>query len=272
TTTFSVRVTDINGCIAEDFLTVFVAPTPIVPDLEVEVTICENDTLSVPLSGLTGVVGYTYQWTPTNGLDNPTSPSPIATINQSVDYNVVVSNDAGCTVARMVSISATSSSVDTQLESPLFIVNNIPVKLDPEGDFSDYQWSTGSKDSVLTVTQAGEYTVTVFDENGCTSTANAVVKEVLEAPYAIPNAFTPNGDGRNDVFKVLVDSEDVASINYSIYDRYGYKLLTINDLDAAWDGTYNDQTCELGVYVYAGIIILNDDTEIDFKGNVMLIR
>jgi gliding motility-associated-like protein len=86
----------------------------------------------------------------------------------------------------------------------------------------------------------------------------------------IPNAFSPNGDGHNDVF--LVYGTNIASVEMRIYTQWGHLLFESKDRSRGWDGTYSGVIQPIGVYVYVIKATLQDGTVIDRKGSVNLIR
>jgi len=90
-------------------------------------------------------------------------------------------------------------------------------------------------------------------------------------PYFIPNAFTPNGDGLNDEFKIE-GLKHQKLVQFSIYNRYGQEVFSTHNIDQGWDGRYLGQPCDMDVYYY--VIELakpNAENEV-IKGDVSLIR
>jgi len=103
-------------------------------------------------------------------------------------------------------------------------------------------------------------TVTVFIDENCS-----------ESPVVfIPNIFTPNLDGNNDV--LYVRSEHIKELNFSIYNRWGEKVFESQNKNEGWDGNYKGQPCSPDVYVYHVAIVFEDGTEESRKGNVTLVR
>jgi gliding motility-associated-like protein len=94
---------------------------------------------------------------------------------------------------------------------------------------------------------------------------------VVDPP--IPNAFTPNGDGKNDSFRIIgVQSENIIKFNFMIYDRWGQLIFSTNDINQAWDGKRNGQVCPAGVYVWEIFYEDGKKKQVTNKGTVMLIR
>ena len=104
-----------------------------------------------------------------------------------------------------------------------------------------------------------------------------MVRTYTDGRVNIPNAFTPNGDGKNDVFYIL-GSQDIALVSeFSVYDRYGEKVFGVTGAPAnnpvfGWDGKVHGKTGASDTYVYAITILFRDNTRQFFKGTITLIR
>lgn len=112
------------------------------------------------------------------------------------------------------------------------------------------------------------FTLTVQAANGCTAMASAKIN--ITKLLLMPNAFTPNGDGTNDVFRIPVGAPLRLS-EFSIYDRWGRLLFSTSDSSKGWDGTVNGVKVVSGVYAYL-IRGTNDKGNVLLKGTVMLLR
>ncbi len=87
---------------------------------------------------------------------------------------------------------------------------------------------------------------------------------------SIPNTFTPNGDGNNDV--LLINSSGLKTMRWSIYNRWGNKIFETLDVNLGWDGTFNGSVLPVGVYYYYFNAIMFDDSRVEKKGALMLIK
>ena len=97
------------------------------------------------------------------------------------------------------------------------------------------------------------------------------------APIRIPNAFTPNGDGKNDIFYILGGSEVSRIKDFSVFNRWGQKIFQRTDIlpgdpDLGWKGDYKGRAAPTGAYIYTVDILLEDGTSQLFSGTVILIR
>ena len=86
----------------------------------------------------------------------------------------------------------------------------------------------------------------------------------------VPNAFSANGDGNND--ELFVQSICTKEIELAIYDRWGERVFTSNDINKKWNGAYNGEEMNTGVYMYSLKAILLNDKIVEKKGNITLLR
>ena len=115
------------------------------------------------------------------------------------------------------------------------------------------------------------YIVKAFDQNGCQDSAFINIKVYYNDSEFIPSAFSPNGDGLNDIFKIG-NLKYSKLEEFSIYNRWGQLVFRTNDPIYGWDGTYQGVAQDLGVYNYLVVISRPDKTQLTLKGNVTLIR
>jgi len=104
--------------------------------------------------------------------------------------------------------------------------------------------------------------VTVFVKANCDT---ASVDDIY-----IPNIFSPNNDGNNDV--LYVHSHNIKTMDFCIYNRWGEKVFETKDINKGWDGTYKNSKCNEGVFVWYLSATLMDDRKVEKKGNVTLVR
>lgn len=145
--------------------------------------------------------------------------------------------------------------------------------LDPGQGFMSYRWQpSGTDSSALKVWKPGKiYVVLLKDSNHCADTIVYNLIEVCNPDCYIPDAFTPNGDGSNDIFPPLLSF--VHSFSLKIFNRWGEQLYETNDPKMGWDGQYLGEPCQESVYIY----ILSFKSQIDnksylFEGTITLLR
>ena len=144
------------------------------------------------------------------------------------------------------------------------------------GNVHSFQWTPATKlinatslmPRTTTLHESTAYALTVENDNGCQGRAIAIVK-VFTQLY-MPSAFTPNGDGLNDQFRIPLSSA-VQLKEFSINDRWGTRVFITKNVQEGWDGTIRGKKQDTGVYVYYIRAMVNDK-EIFLKGNVLLVR
>ncbi len=132
------------------------------------------------------------------------------------------------------------------LEDTVLLYTGSTITLHAGEGFPEYLWSTGSAASTIVAGTQGSYWARVKDVYCCTHSDTTYVK-VFE--YFIPNAFSPNGDGLNDVFRV---NGLYRNINFSmvIFDRWGQMVFESDDVDKGWDGKAGGQVCPPESYIW----------------------
>ena len=115
------------------------------------------------------------------------------------------------------------------------------------------------------------YRVISMTKYGCRDTAYVTIKTVIDSNVTIPSGFTPNDDGKNDVFRP-VNLRFQKLIDFRVYNRWGVEVFHSTDLNKGWDGTFNGEKCDLGVYFYSVIVAMPDGTQKTISGDVTLIR
>jgi len=139
------------------------------------------------------------------------------------------------------------------------------------GAFATVNWSTGSNSNTITISLAGAYSAQVVDRNGCagTSVINVAFEKCI--PIQIPNAFTPNGDYRNDIFRPLIGAR-ITNYKMQIWSRWGQLLFETHNYAEGWNGKYNGQIQPNGAYVYFISFTDPDGVDVMKKGTLLLIR
>lgn len=143
-----------------------------------------------------------------------------------------------------------------------------------------YQWvptSVYSPNSPITKARpltTTTYTAYVTDEKGCNAQDSVTIKVnvvICDKPNIfIPNIFTPNNDGKNDVIKV--SGEYVRSINFCIFDRWGEMVFSTKDINEGWDGKFRGKDCIPGVYFYRLEVECEAERKYASSGDITLIR
>jgi len=148
------------------------------------------------------------------------------------------------------------------------------LELDP-GIYVSYLWNNGSRERKQLTYVNGLYSVAVTDANGCKNAASTTVtKNPFKWPSEmfVPNAFTPNGDGLNDVFPAHKFQSDGGFYQFKVFDRWGEKLWETENPAENWDGTVKGRIVPEGVYVYLVNWIGCDNQRRNASGNISVMR
>jgi gliding motility-associated-like protein len=105
---------------------------------------------------------------------------------------------------------------------------------------------------------------------GCSATAKIVIGAATTAGIIVPNAFTPNGDGHNDVLRV--NAFGVHLTYFRVYNRWGQLVFATSQADAGWDGSFGGQQAAMGAYVWMAAGIDYNGRPVVVRGTVLLIR
>ncbi len=158
-----------------------------------------------------------------------------------------------CLVANPVmspplSISVAPAPVVKLTDKPYLCVGEVST-LDAGPDYAAYLWQNGSTGRYFDVSDEGIYYVTVTDTLGCKGSDTARIK-VCDAAFYVPNAFSPNGDGLNDIFKPITTNEGISTYTLRIYNRWGMEVFESGALLHGWNGTLKGQPAPVGTYVW----------------------
>ncbi|MCW3086337.1 MAG: domain containing protein, partial [Bacteroidetes bacterium] len=263
-------LTAINACgvdTATSTVTIINAPVATITPASAT-TICAGSSVMLNASG-----GGTYTWS-TGQTGNSISASNSGT------YIVTATNTCG---SSSVSITVTVDSVTALFTaSPTSGVYPLPVNFSNNSSASAiaYAWDFGDNATSAVTTPnhtyqtPGAYMVmlTAVNANGCTDTYMLTIT-VLENPsiLQIPNVFTPNNDGENDLFKVT--SEGIVEFSCAVFDRWGIKMAELSAVNQGWDGrTSAGEPASDGTYYYVLKAKGAEGKEYDEKGFIQLIR
>lgn len=188
-------------------------------------------------------------------------------VTQAGDYTVRYTSVSGCDSTFHTKLLVRyPPAIELGPDTCLF--DNKPVVLSPGAGFDSYRWQDGSAKSSFTVYQAGRYQVQV--KNRCGVAVDAINVLECSSEIFLPNAFTPNGDGKNDIFRI-VNYHGRQLIDFSIYNRWGECIFLTTDAKQGWNGTYHGQLQPAGTYVYKVRYRNTQGQEKLLKGTVTLL-
>lgn len=215
---------------------VHVLPLP-KPDLGSDRSVCSNsESLRLDAGSY-----KSYLW-----QDNSTGRA--FTVNAVGTYWVEVKDSAGCKGVDSVNVLKIFPLPAGFLPGDTAICRGNTIRLTVPG-FTSYLWSTGATGISVNLSVFDQYWLRVKDNNGCYGTDSIILSDGHCLPFMIPNAFTPNKDGKNEFFMPL-NMGDLASYHMEIWNRWGQRVFISNDPRMGWDGTSNGRPQSSGTYVY----------------------
>lgn len=275
--------TDITGCPYIATLEFTVLAQPIAAIVAPSIT-CVNTPITIAFDGdATGITDFI--WNFSGGTANGTGASrevSWSTVgNKNITLSIVVGNCISEAVTATVFVGQATVDAPSlvQMEEDGNVLLDITPQTNSGSSTFTYAWTDPNNGLSCTncedpeATQSGNYGVIITDSNSCTAAAAINVSNLPPKQDAlIPNAFTPNGDATNSIFRVV--GSNVSGVDMKVYSRWGllmYETQTSN-LSEGWDGNYKGKPAPIETYVYAINVTFNDGSTRLFKGNVSLIR
>lgn len=245
--------------------------------------LCRGSEMFLEVTNLDTTDNLTYQWFNEEDIlfgqnTDQVIVAPILTTN----YWVEATNQYGCISVDTITIQASNNFPPLNIIADAdSIFPGETVQLIATNNNYTYNWTPDSSLNVNGVYNPianpfvnTTYSLTIEDLNGCKNIDDItiLIREFeCELPYIfIPNAFTPNNDGENDIFYVRANS--ITDVYLAIYNRWGQKVFETQDLNQGWDGTFNGIPLEPNVFGYYLEIECYNGLKQFKKGNVALIR
>lgn len=275
--TYTVLVTDANNCSQNQTITI-TEPAPIATSASSSMTSCQgicDGAINVSVTNAQTPISYNWAHTSnnTNSIDNLCSGT----------YYVTITDANGCEDSLSIIVEESNYIPPLNIyadDSSIYFGESTTLHA-TDSNYT-YQWEptettenpNQANTSISPITNT-TYTLSVTDENGCTNTENIdiiVITNSCNEPYLfIPNAFSPNNDGKHDFFEIKGE-QLISNIELNIFDRWGNKVFETTDITQQWDGTYNNKPCHAGVYVYYLTITCVNNEIFTKQGNITLIR
>ena len=272
---YTITVTDASGC--TDELQVTISEPDAIKIIEtITDEDCGLDNGEIALNVTGGSGNYTYTWNPN-----------VSSTNQATDlsvgnYEVTVSDDNGCSQTVSYDVIQGNSFYIEVVPIETTILQGASVDLhlfiDPNITVDNIIWTPSEglscadcKDPVATPEDSIIYIVTVTDENGCTSKDSVKINVISPcADIFVPNTFSPNLDGLNDLQCVL--GECIVALDFAIFNRWGEPIFHTLDQEECWDGTFRGKLVQSGVYVYKLTATLENGVKFEDSGTMTVVR
>lgn len=245
-------------------------------------TVCSGTpVIFAPLSS-NGNYGSGYKWF-VNGNYAGTDIFTTSSLRDGDSVNCIAGADITCGLPDTlpaVYMTVYPSPAIIFKPDTVYVSGNSGVTLTPSisGIVTTYQWSPSDglfpfnsvASPVANPLKSTTYQLTVNSQQGCAATGKVTVFARL--PLLIPNSFTPNGDGHNDIFRVP-PGVPLSLQELDVFDRWGNRVFVSNDINRGWDGTFNSRRSNPGTYIY---LIRGTNTTtgtaVSLKGTVVLMR
>lgn len=280
---YTVEVTDANGCKKTSPAFAFIAhPYPVVSFTNDTSRTCEitnihffSQTISQP--------GATFQWSVGDSVfSNMVNPSLVFSVPGTYPIKLVVANPFGCTDSLIKNVPVFFYPLPVAKFKADPMMTNIysgPVQFTDESDYAvNWKWVFGLGDTLFEqnvshyFSDIGEFPVKLIVENisGCVDSAE---QTIVVNPFWLPNAFTPNNDGRNEVFFDPGFNMDYSGFKLRIFNRWGQMLYQSDSPSSPWDGSDGrGGLAPQGTYVYSLSVTTKGGKRHDYNGTVTLLR
>lgn len=279
-TLYNVKGVAASGCASSDSVLVKVLP-------KYTLTVSPNVNVCIGASvQLTAAGAPNYMWSPAAGLSAVNIANPKASPATTTTYSVIGYDSLGC-FKDTASVTATLFNypkVDLGPDITVSIGNTLTLSSVVSNDVVSYRWTpatdlscTTCPNPQLTTRQDVLYRLLVTNNGGCVAEDSVrIIVTCNNSSVFVPNTFSPNGDGMNDVF--YPRGKGLYSIrSLKIYNRWGEPVFEKrdfppNDPSSGWTGMYKGKMAEVGVYTYYVEIVCNSSQVIKYFGNVNLIQ
>lgn len=273
------QITATKGpCTIQDDVLVGVDPAPIAQAGPAPVICFGKDAI------LQGSGGVLYQWTPSIGLSDARSASPIVQKpTKSITYRLRVTGNNHCSSLNEATVTVTVTPPPRIDAGPdLLLARNQPhalkvVDVNNSG-FSSYNWQPAEglsnpyiANPIVSLNRSTTYTIRAVTAAGCEGLGKLNIKVNDGPDIYVPNAFTPNHDGKNDLLKAI--PVGIKTFKYfSVFNRYGQRIFHTTDPGKGWDGSINAGEQGTNTFVWMAEGIDFNGGVVQRKGTVMLLR
>ncbi len=279
---FTAIIQDENGC--TEAQTINISNAPIDLSFAPLLQICQADSIQLEVVNNDSNRPLTYSWSRNETIiSGATTNTPTVYPIENTTYEFIAIDEFGCESKGSIPVTLHPIELDIDIESEKEIIyaGETFTLAATENSTYSYNWSpTSSLDNPTTANPIAspaentEYQVTVTNELGCTATSSINVEiqaGICDEPYIfLPNAFTPDGDGRNDI--LYLRGAIINNMELIIYDRWGDEIFKSVSPDIGWDGTKKGKAQPSGVFGYYIYVECFNGEEFYKQGNVSLIR
>ncbi len=264
---YTLTTTNASGCKGSDVVSVVVVPLPVI-NFSNDTVLCSGETLEITASLVDAV---TYQW------QDGSAGSSISVQSPGTFALTVTDIANGCVSSDSITVTESASPVVNLGNDTTICAADQLLLTAFGGNNRTYEWQDGSTQATFTVTTSGTYTVTVTEENCTESDAITISETNCDCIVALPNAFSPNNDGKNDYIFPIIDAGcEFTNFKFVILNRWGKKMYEANSAtpgDSGWDGQYAGKIQPTDTYVWVLEYKSTADNSIVVrKGDLLLVQ
>lgn len=247
--------------------------------------LCGGDTLQLSVTNTQPNQVLTYNWQPVNEIiSGANTATPLVSPSHTLTYTVSVTNQQGCIFSDSITISVLSGGILLQATAnpdTIYFGDTAQLALTLSANVSSVLWQADATLSDVAIetplvfpTGTHTYFVEATDTQGCRKRDSVTVFVIntpcKESTIYIPNAFSPNADGKNDV--LFVRANNITKIYFAVYDRWGQKVFETSTISTGWDGTYKGKKIDPAVFGWYAEGECEGGEKFLKKGNVTLLR
>jgi len=266
-TSYTLVVTDpLSGCTSSSSVQVTVLSQPIA-SVTGDTSICAGSTTLLTASG-----GSSFTWS-TGQSSGSISAAPAT----STTYSVIVSNGACADTASIqVTVNALPAVNAGSSQTIAWGTSTTLNAAAPPGTTLTWSPSSGLSCTSCANPEASPSSTTTYcvlatDAAGCSdSSCVTIYVDITCGEIFVPNAFSPNNDGKNEV--LTVEGNCITEMLFQVFDRWGEKVFESVDKNVGWDGFFRSNPAQTGVYIYQLNATLVNGEQVQKKGNISLIR
>jgi gliding motility-associated-like protein len=269
-----------NGCFDTIVKSVSVNPVPVA--LYSNNYACENEAVDfIDNSFLASGNILSWDWDFNSGQGNSTIQNPSFVFGTEGTYPVLltVTSDSGCIGTLTQDVFVLGGPTADFTVTPVPALANEDVfftDASTGGPFNSWFWDFGDGNGGFNQNEINQYAnggyydviLTVADTAGCTDTTLKTLQIILEP--VLPTAFTPNGDGENDIY--IIRGGPFQAVDFKIFNNWGELVFSTDQIDQGWDGTYKGTDAPIGVYTWTYNVVMLGGNIFTEEGDVTLMR
>lgn len=280
TITYTVNGQSIFGCKATDSVIISVKH-PFRLQVGLGDTLCKGESFHLLAKN-----AEVYDWTPSIDLDNSHSKTPVAKPQQTTDYQVIGRDNIGCfaDTGHISVIVYPIPSVDAGIDKTISVGSSVQLDAKISADATVIRWQpsvglscSNCANPVANPKQTTAYSVLAMNAGGCVNKDELSIFVICNnGNIFLPNTFSPNGNGTNDVFYPrgtgLYNIKSLRIFNRwgeAVYEATNFKA---NDASKGWNGSYKGHAAPNDVYVYFVEVVCENNALLTYSGNIALIR